>query len=102
MVQLREYIRTNKQTDPALASYKDVPDDALNWGGIFRQAIREYLVSCWHMNEHESAAMWKLYSSSNEAVCIQSTYRRLRCSLEESVMIGEINYINYEMQRIPY
>jgi hypothetical protein len=53
------------------------------------------------MNEHESAAMWKLYSSSNEAVCIQSTYRRLRLCLPECVMIGEINYINYEINAFP-
>jgi hypothetical protein len=50
------------------------------------------------MNEHESAAMWKLYSTSNEAVCIQSTYRRLRQCLPQCVMIGEVNYINYETQ----
>jgi hypothetical protein len=101
MVLLREYIRKNKNTDPTLASYKDVPDGAFDWGGAFQRAIREYLVSCWHMNEHESAAMWKLYSNSNEAVCIQSTYRRLRCALPECAMIGEINYINYEIQGFP-
>src|SRR5579871_3476871 len=74
MVTVREYIRANKTTDPALASYKDVPDYALNWGGIFQHGVQKHLVNCWHMNEYESAAMWKLYSSSSEAVCVQSTY----------------------------
>lgn len=60
--------------------------------------VQSYLISCWHMNEHESAAMWKLYSSSSEAVCIRSTYRRLRLSLPQSVFVGEVNYINYESQ----
>ncbi len=35
-------------------------------------------LSCWHMNEGESAAMWRLYSRGNEAIAVQSTYARLR------------------------
>jgi hypothetical protein len=53
------------------------------------------------MNEHESAAMWKLYSSSNEAVCIRSTYRRLRLCLPKCVFFGEVRYINYEKEAFP-
>ena len=29
-------------------------------------------VNCWHVNEDESAAMWKLYLKSNEGVAIQT------------------------------
>jgi hypothetical protein len=65
---------------------------------IFKDLVKNHLVNCWHMNEQESAAMWKLYSSSNEAVCIRSTYRRLRARLPQDVMIGEVKYINYETQ----
>jgi hypothetical protein len=101
MVVQREYIRANRTTDPKLVAYKDVPDVALNWGNIFQRLVESYLISCLHMNEHESAAMWKLYSTSNEAVCIRSTYRRLRQCLPQCVMIGEVNYINYETQGFP-
>jgi len=99
MVSSREYVRANRGTDPALAFLKDWPDEVFASQGHFaKQAVRSYLISCWHMNEHESAAMWKLYSSSNEAVCIQSTYRRLRQSLPQCVSIGEVRYINYETE----
>ena len=27
---------------------------------------KEVAVNCWHLNEHESAAMWKVYLKSNE------------------------------------
>src|SRR5258708_4109608 len=102
MVSAREYIRANRARDPALAAWKDLPDEMFTLPGAFaKQAVRSYLISCWHMNEHESAAMWKLYSSSNEAVCIQSTYRRLRQSLPQCVSIGEVNYINYETEGFP-
>jgi hypothetical protein len=101
MVSQREYIRANKATDPKLATYKDTPDMAFNWGHIFKELAKSYSISCWHMNEHESAAMWKLYSSSSEAVCIRSTYRRLRQCLPKIVMVGEVNYINWETHGFP-
>lgn len=96
MVAQREYIKNNRTTDPALADWKNVPDHFFDqMSGITRNAVDDNLLNCWHMNEHESAAMWKLYSSSDEAVCIQSTYRRLRLCLPSSVLIGEVDYINY-------
>lgn len=33
-------------------------------------------VNSWHMNNYESAAMWKIYLKSNEGIAIQSTYKR--------------------------
>jgi hypothetical protein len=99
MVSTREYIRANRATDPALAAYKDAPDIMFSGtGDMFKGLVQSYLISCWHMNEHESAAMWKLYSSSDEAVCIRSTYRRLRMCLPECVFVGEVSYINYETE----
>jgi hypothetical protein len=58
-------------------------------------------VSCWHMNEYESAAMWEIYSTAKESVCLQTTYARLRDALAEDVYIGVINYISYELDKIP-
>lgn len=58
-------------------------------------------VNCWHMNEYESAAMWKIYSSAKESVCLQTTYARLRAALDKDVYIGVINYISYELDKMP-
>ena len=58
-------------------------------------------VSCWHINEHESAALWKLYSSSHEAIAIQSRYNLLRNYLPSNVFIGEVKYIDYNNAVIP-
>jgi hypothetical protein len=67
-------------------------------GQHFKDMVQKYLISCWHMNEHESAAMWSLYLRSNEGVCIQSTYRRLRSCLPNCVHIGEVEYVNYDTE----
>ena len=51
--------------------------------------------NCWHMNDGESDAMWKIYSHSSEGVAIQSTVGRLMESLQETldtVYMGQITY----------
>jgi hypothetical protein len=51
--------------------------------------------NCWHMNEGESAAMWKLYGNG---IAIESAVGRLIDSLERSgpeISIAPIKYINY-------
>ena len=65
----------------------------LNKGWVF--------VNCWHMNEDESAAMWKIYSTSKESVCVRTTYARLREALAEDVYIGTVKYISYDRDEIP-
>jgi len=61
-------------------------------------------VSSWHMSEHESAAMWKLYLKSGEGVAIQSTVGKLIESLKKvtfNVSIGMVKYVDYEKDEIP-
>src|SRR6266566_722570 len=46
--------------------------------------------------------MWKLYTASNESVCIQSTYRRLREVLsEDRFAVSVVRYIDYESEWLP-
>lgn len=62
-------------------------------------------INCWHLNEYESAAMWRLYLKSNEGIAIQSTYDRLAKSFaafDKSVFIGIVTYIDYDREMIDY
>jgi len=58
-------------------------------------------INCWHMNEVESAAMWKLYAQTNEAVTIQSTYSLLHSLLPKNTYVGIVKYINYQTEWLP-
>ena len=61
--------------------------------------LRRYVqVNCWHENEHESDAMWKLYSGNGEGIAIKTDFHSLRESLvgKDSVYIGRVNYVDYE------
>lgn len=67
--------------------------------GDFTKAWTTYCaVSCWHLSEHESAAMWNLYLSASEGVAIRSIYEDFRDSFidEKPVYVGKVRYINYD------
>jgi hypothetical protein len=57
-----------------------------------------FYVNCWHKNQVESAAMWKLYSQSNESVAIRTTVARFKDSLKEcssDIYLGDVTYCDY-------
>jgi hypothetical protein len=51
-------------------------------------------INCWHINNNESDAMWKIYGPSGENVAIKSTVGALKTSLKDGtpVCIGKVNY----------
>ena len=56
-------------------------------------------VNCWMMNTKESDLMWRAYAGAN-GVAIESTYGRLRSVLPEWIFIHEVEYIDYERDRM--
>ncbi|MGB2821810.1 MAG: hypothetical protein WBF17_12565 [Phycisphaerae bacterium] len=79
-------------------------------------SAREMLVSCWHRNEGESAAMWRLYLRSDEGVAIRSTFSRLQMVLRDGRVrepegdgtapgtpvnggVGLVEYLDFQTQR---
>jgi hypothetical protein len=76
--------------------------DVFAWG--YREHRCELPISCWHLSEHESAAMWRLYLKSNEGVAIRSTFGRLCDSLRNfpvPVYIGAVTYLDYKREGFP-
>jgi hypothetical protein len=70
---------------------------------LARNARQSIFVNCWHINEHESAAMWKVYLQSAEGVAIRSTFGRLKDSLRnapQKVEIGKVEYLDYQTARV--
>lgn len=63
-----------------------------------------FCISCWHMSEHESDAMWTLYSPNGAGVAIQTSFGRLKNSVRDcpdDVMIGSVKYVDYDRDIIP-
>jgi hypothetical protein len=84
-------------------------DERRRWAKNPEVLTRHYLeqrrwmpVSCWHLNELESAAMWRLYLKSDEGVAIRSSFARLRDSVRDfafPVFIGVVNYLDFATDR---
>jgi hypothetical protein len=86
--------------------YKDIPkdklDSMLSQMSNFSKWVREWTyINCWHANEHESAAMWKLYAQTNESVAIETDYQTLADTLPDNVFLGLVNYIDYDTEWLP-
>ncbi len=79
-----------------------IPEGALAAISSLRRWLPMWtFISCWHMNEVESAGMWSLYGQDQKAVALQSTYKKLRTSLDEKVLVGKVCYIDYANEAIP-
>ncbi len=67
--------------------------------------IREHTyISCWHCNDYEFEAMWKLYSMNvTNAIAIQTIAQSLYEALDKDprIDIGKINYIDYQNKFAP-
>ncbi len=58
-----------------------------------------YAVNCWHKNEVESVAMWKLYTSGEDGVAIQTTVGSLKSCLAQeprNLFIVEVEYSDHD------
>ncbi len=84
-----------------LENFAAVSDFVGQAGKDFRSYI--YL-NCWHMNDHESAAMWDIYLGGEpQGIAVRSTYRRLTESItdQREVIIGVVNYVDFNTEAIP-
>jgi hypothetical protein len=91
-----------QMTDPALA---EIPEAAhrKNYQLMLKTVPNtkvKLFVNCWHMNENESLAMWKLYAATDDSICIQSTYACLCSQMHTHALVGMVNYIDYEKDHI--
>jgi hypothetical protein len=67
----------------------ELPDPRM----ALRVAARRFGVNCWHRNETESAAMWKLYGN---CLAVQSSEERLRNALTaDTIRIDAVRYVDF-------
>src|SRR4051812_23990948 len=61
-------------------------------------------VNCWHVNEGESDAMWKLYLKGSEGIAIRTTVGRLCQSFDptapELIQVGRMKYLEWDRSSI--
>jgi len=94
----KELDNFDKQRSNIYLSNKWIPND-------MKKFHDKVFVNSWHIQEHESAAMWKLYAGNASGIAIESSYNRLKKSLktcnEYQVNIGTVKYMDYRRNYIP-
>jgi hypothetical protein len=60
-------------------------------------------ISCWHINDSESAAMWKLYTNSYDGIAVVTQFDKLDYVLSEykyqdksQIVHGQVTYANFD------
>ena len=85
--------------------YEDlIRPDVLEQIPVSMQSLRRFhLVNCWHWSEHESDAMWTLYSRQYDGIAIKTDFQALADSFtgDLPVYIGKVNYVDYGTTFIP-
>jgi hypothetical protein len=73
---------------------------------FYKTHRKNVVISSWHINEYESFAMWQIFTQKNEGLAIQSTVGRLQQALRSDKYydqhIGEVRYIDYKKEYIPF
>ena len=115
---IRQLVPVNSKVKKDLAALKAMPKDAdlrlskglseslaesideehRNFTMFVTNMFKGHVVSCWHANEFESEAMWKLYGEGHKGVAIQSTVQLLQEALisTETIKIAKVIYTDYE------
>lgn len=93
-------------SEPTYEEIKTISKNNPEFLDFYKSRREHVVISSWHTNEYESFAMWQIFTKNNEGLAIQSTIGRLKKALasEASIIqnIGEVNYIDYKKEYIPF
>lgn len=93
-------------SEPTFEEIKKLATDNPEFLNYYKTQREKVAVSSWHINEYESFAMWQIFTQNNEGLAIQSTIGRLQKALKPEnnfeQYIGEVNYIDYKREYIPF
>ena len=93
-------------SEPTFEEIKKLSIDNPSFLDFYKSHREKVAISSWHINEYESFAMWQIFTQNSEGLAIQSTIGRLQKSLIPETnfnqYIGEVNYIDYKKEHIPF
>ncbi|HEX8270275.1 MAG TPA: hypothetical protein VF581_10325 [Flavobacterium sp.] len=93
-------------SEPTFEEIRKLSVDNPDFLKYYKTHRERVVISSWHLNEYESFAMWQIFTLKNEGLAIQSTLGRLQKALapEQNFeqFIGEVNYIDYKREYIPF
>jgi len=93
-------------SEPTFEEIRKLSENNPEFLQYYKSHRERVVISSWHLNEYESFAMWQIFTQKNEGLAIQSTLGRLQQALAPEKTyeqyIGEVNYIDYKKEYIPF
>jgi hypothetical protein len=93
-------------SEPTFEEIKKLSINNPEFLAYYKTHRENVVISSWHINEYESFAMWQIFTQKSEGLAIQSTLDRLQKALVRDTTydqyIGEVNYIDYKKEYIPF
>lgn len=93
-------------SEPTFEEIKKLSANNPDFLDYYKSHREKVAISSWHINEYESFAMWQIFTQNSEGLAIQSTIGRLQEALKPeknyTQFIGEVNYIDYKKEYIPF
>ncbi len=88
----------NKRTLSLLYPNLDQDGIHLLFKDLSTQLMKKSYINCWHMNDYENLAMWRVYTQANTGITVKTKFHDLKKSLEhsqESIWAGVVRYVNF-------
>ena len=93
-------------SEPTFEEIKKIAENNPEFLDVYKTQRKNVIISSWLINEYESFAMWQIFTQNSEGLAIQSTIGRIQESLhlenQFEQHIGEVNYIDYKKEYIPF
>lgn len=69
---------------------------------IDKQVKERFGVSCWHINDYENEALWKIYTSQGQGIAIETTEDKLEQSLtfHRKIILDKVRYEDFDIAPI--
>ena len=90
--------RSDKFDDP-YEGYLKLQDSHSDELETFEKTKKYYFISCWHLNNFQSDAMWRIFISSKNGIAIKTSVGSIKKAIEiskDDVFIGQVFYRDFE------
>lgn len=73
-------------------------DSLLKQKNIEKEVKEKFGVSCWHINDYENEALWKIYTNQGQGIAIETSVKKLEQSLDyhRKIILDKVRYENFD------
>jgi hypothetical protein len=68
---------------------------------LLQDTNAKFGVNCWHINEGESEAMWRIDGAAGQGIAIESTKEKLESALKvDGAIVDQVRYMDFDVDEI--